>query len=493
MKILSEILNKISYKDFFGSNDIEITSVEYDSRKCETDSCFIAIKGDNSNGHDFINQTIENGSSLVVCEFLPSVDLINPGISYMIVDNSRIALAEISHAFYDEPSKKLKVIGITGTNGKTTTTFLIKSILESAGFKAGIIGTTGIFIGSNKIEASLTTPESSDLAKIFSTLIDKKADYAIMEVSSIALIQHRLDCINFTAVCFSNLTLDHLDFHNNMDNYANAKKLLFDMLDKNAFAIVNSDDPYSDFMIDNIKCKNIIKVGRINNPDFKIIKEELSIQGNSFLLYSKEQMLNIRTSLIGKFNVDNSAMAATVGHILGIDYGSIQNGLCISNGAPGRMEKVNFPNGAIGIVDYSHTPDALEKALKSCKESLIESKSKGSLICVFGCGGDRDKSKRSVMGKISEENADNTIITSDNPRTENIKTIIEDILQGITNKKKVKVIEDRAKAIAEAYRLSKKGDIILLAGKGHENYQIVGKEKFHFDDKEEFNKIRENY
>jgi UDP-N-acetylmuramoyl-L-alanyl-D-glutamate--2,6-diaminopimelate ligase len=493
MKILSEILSKISYTELYGSNETQISSIQYDSRKCEIDSCFTAIKGDNSDGHDFINQAIEMGSSLVICEKLPDDKFINQNISYIVVDNSRIALAEISHAFYDEPSKKLKVIGITGTNGKTTTTFLIKSIMESAGIKAGIIGTTGIFIGSDKIEANLTTPESSDLAFIFSDLIDKKAEYVIMEVSSIALIQHRLECINFEAACFSNLTLDHLDFHSNMNNYANAKKMLFKMLNENAIAVVNCDDPFSNFMIDNIACKNKSKVGREKDADFKIIKEELSIQGNSFLLFSLEKILNARTTLIGKFNVDNAAMAATLCHKLGIDYGAIQNGLCLSTGAPGRMEKVNFPNGSIGIVDYSHTPDALEKALKSCQESLLQSKSKGSVICVFGCGGDRDKSKRSIMGKIAEDNATNTIITSDNPRTENPKEIIEDILKGITNKNKVKVIEDRSEAISTAYKLSKKGDIILLAGKGHEKYQIIGREKFHFDDMEEMIKIRESY
>lgn len=493
MKILSEILNKINYKEFYGSKDIEISSIEYDSRKCNFNSCFVAIKGDKSDGHDFINENISNECSLIICEKHPSIKLNESKTALIIVDNSRIALAEISHAFYDEPSKKLKIIGITGTNGKTTTTFLIKSILESAGLKAGIIGTTGIYFGNTKIEASLTTPESSDLAKIFSDLIEKKAEYAIMEVSSIALMQHRLDCIHFRAACFTNLTLDHLDYHGNMDNYAKAKKILFNMLEENSIAVVNNDDPNSDFMVNNIKCKNIIKVGRAKGNNYQIIKEVLSIQGSSFLLFSKENLLNVRTPLIGRFNVDNSAMAASVCNSLKIDFGAIQNGLCISSGAPGRMEKVNFPNGSIGIVDYSHTPDALEKALKSCRDSLIQSQSKGSVICVFGCGGDRDKSKRPIMGKIAEENSDHTIITNDNPRTEKPKQIINDILSGITNTKRVKVIEDRSSAITEAYKISKKGDIILIAGKGHENYQIIGNEKFHFDDMEELIKIRDSY
>lgn len=485
-KKLQDIIDKASIKDYIGLLNEKITSIEYDSRKCVVGSCFVAIKGNNFDGHNFIEQAIDNGAKAIVCENYPNRDLIIPHITYLLVNNTREALAELAHSFYDYPTKKLKVIGITGTNGKTTTTYIIKSIVEAAKEKVGIIGTTGIYFGDRKLDTNLTTPESSDLARIFYEMIECGINYAVMEVSSVALIMNRVDKIEFDVAGFSNLTQDHLDIHHNMEEYANAKKILFDRLEENSIAVINSDDEFYEKMINNCVAK-IRKVGRQSNANYKIIREEIRDDGNSFLIFNKEKKFDVRTKLSGKFNVENAALAALICDSLNIPQIAIQNGLSITEGAPGRLQKVELKNGAIGYVDYAHTPDALEKALNTLKQFSVQNKSR--LICVFGCGGDRDRGKRPLMGAIAEQIADQVIITNDNPRTEDPKQIFADIIEGINNNSKILIIEDRKSAIEEAVKLSNKKDLILVAGKGHENYQIIGKEKFHFDDFEELSRF----
>jgi len=487
-KKLKDIINNTAVRDHIGLLNLIVSSIEYDSRKCKNDSCFVAIKGNNYDGHQFIGDAIEHGARTIVCEAYPSKELMHPLLTYLLVDNTRETLAEMSHSFYGYPTQRLNVIGITGTNGKTTTTYIIKSIIEAANKKVGIIGTTGIYFDDKKIETNLTTPESSDLAKIFYEMLLNDIKYVVMEVSSVALIMKRVNCIQFKVAGFSNLTQDHLDIHETMENYSNAKKMLFDNLKDNAIAVVNSDDEYSDFMIQNCKPANVRKVGRNPNSDFKIIKEVCSSQGNSFLLYGKESKFDVRTKLSGKFNVDNSSLAVVICDVLEFPQIAIQKGLSITEGAPGRLQKIELSNGANGYIDYAHTPDALEKSLVALKEFTNENNS--NLICVFGCGGDRDKGKRPLMGAIAEKLSDKVIITNDNPRTEKPSNIIKNILVGFKNKNSAIVIEDRKKAIEEAIKLSNKNDIIIVTGKGHENYQVIGKEKFHFDDYEEMSKFK---
>lgn len=492
MKI-TDYLDYISYEEFhLASTNIDVKGIAYNSKLCKQDFIFVAIPGEKFDGHNFISNAIENGAKIIVCEKLPEVDenLCNekfPGISFLLVKNSRIALAELSHAFYGFPTNKLKIIGITGTNGKTTTTFLLKSILEEAGKKVGVIGTVGIFIGDEKTEFNRTTPESLELAQIFSKMQEAGVEYVIMEVSSHSLVLHRTDTIDFKVAAFTNLTHEHLDFHKTIENYVLAKKKLFDSLQENSIAIVNSDDVFAEQMLQTCKATKI-KFGREEESAehfVKIFDEKISKTGSQFKLnFDGKNEVDFKINLTARYNVENATIAIIAAKKLDIDDNIIKAGLLKSNGAPGRLEIVQLKNGAVAYVDYAHTPDALEKALVTCKNILEnESEKAGKLICVFGCGGDRDKSKRAIMGKISTEIADITILTDDNPRTENNESIIDDIMLGVKKGKETIRISDRESAIKKAVELaSNKEDIIIVAGKGHENYQIIGTETKYFSD-----------
>ncbi|HRP03070.1 MAG TPA: UDP-N-acetylmuramoyl-L-alanyl-D-glutamate--2,6-diaminopimelate ligase [Candidatus Kapabacteria bacterium] len=484
---LQEVLKDCQIKDYIGLLNNNVTSVEYDSRKCKNGSCFVAIKGNNFDGHNYIQQATDNGATAIICQNYPELSDIKTNITYILVDNSKAILAKIAHNFYNNPTNNLIVIGITGTNGKTTTSYIIKSIIESANNAVGIIGTTGIYFGNKKIDTNLTTPESSDLARIFYEMLQSGIKYVVMEVSSVALIMHRVDCIKFKVAGFSNLTQDHLDIHQNMENYADAKKLLFDNLLENSIAVVNSDSKYSEYMLKDCHASKIIRVGRNSNADYKIIKESKKENGNSFLLFGKHSSINVISKLSGSFNIDNCALSATICDVIKIPQVAIQKGLSLSIGAPGRLQRVVLKNKAIAYVDYAHTPDALEKSLLTMNEFANEHQS--NVICVFGCGGNRDKAKRPLMGTIAEKLSDMVIITNDNPRSELPQAIFDDIMHGINNSSKVRIVEDRHQAINEAYKSSKVNDFILVAGKGHETYQIIGKEYTHFDDIEELQKL----
>ncbi|MBX3042107.1 MAG: UDP-N-acetylmuramoyl-L-alanyl-D-glutamate--2,6-diaminopimelate ligase [Candidatus Kapabacteria bacterium] len=485
-KTIGELLSRSNDYELIGLPSQLVTSIAYNSLKVKPGGCFVALKGDKFDGHNFIEDAIWNGAKLIVCSKLPEKKLINKDTAYILTPNPRKFLAEISHAFYNFPSERINVIGITGTNGKTTITYLIKSIIESDKKICGVIGTTGIFVGDQKIDTVNTTPESLELAQALDIMIDCGASYVAMEVSSHALIQGRTLGIKFKAAIFTNLTHDHLDYHKTFDEYAEAKKILFKNLDSESVAVINSDDPKSNFMVQNIRCKNIIRVGRVESDDYRILRENISMKGVEFIIYCNKHLIDVISNLTGKFNVDNAAIAAATCRELGISNQAIQHGLCVTEGAPGRMQRIDLKNGALALVDYAHTPDALEKALATCKHSIEASDYKSSrLICVFGCGGDRDKTKRPEMGRISSVIADITIITSDNPRTEEPLDIINDIKNGVIESSEIIVIEDRAEAIRKAAEISMKNDIILVAGKGHENYQIIGTEKLHFDDFEQ--------
>ena len=491
MKKLSEIIKNLTYTNIIGNTDIEINSIENDSRKCKDDSLFVAIKGTNSDGHKYIEDVIQQGTKVIVCEVTPTVN--DNSTTFIEVSNSRLALAELAHAWYDFPTLDMKVIGITGTNGKTTITFLIKSILDSIDVKNSIIGTTGIYIGTQKLPATHTTPDSLQLCSYLSRMKAEGVKYVIMEVSSHALSQNRVSGISFDVAAFTNLTHDHLDYHPTMEDYASAKKQLFQMLSQNGIAVVNGDDEYSEFMIKDIQASKKIKVGRKKDNDIIISDERLNLDESEFnLKLNSNESLNIKAKLLGRFNIDNAAMAVAICLQLGFNKNAIAKSLKTATGAPGRMQKIILKNKAIALVDYAHTPDALEKALNSCRDAMLTAGFKDNrLICVFGCGGNRDKTKRPLMGKISSRLADFTIITDDNPRIEDSSKIIQDIYYGIENgeKKKIIQISNRSEAIKYAYSISEENDIILVAGKGHETYQIVGEVKYHFDDYEELMKF----
>ncbi|GAB1370283.1 UDP-N-acetylmuramoyl-L-alanyl-D-glutamate--2,6-diaminopimelate ligase [Candidatus Kapaibacterium sp.] len=489
-KTLSDLLVNSEYELINGTLDIELFGLAYNSNKVKKGFGFVAIKGEKTDGHQYITNAIESGARTIFCEAI-SENIIKKytNVTFVKVSNSRKLLAEMANAFYDYPSEKLKLIGITGTNGKTTCTFLFKHMIENSGYKCGIIGTTGIFINDREIPATHTTPESLELYEILADMRDEKVEYVIMEVSSHSLVQFRVYGLNFVMALFTNLTHDHLDYHKTMESYASAKKILFESLSSDSWCLVNSDSEWHNFMISDIECKNVVKVGRNEQSNFRIVNEKMSLDGISYDLVNTNQSFSISSILTGRFNIDNSAIVIIACIILGIDANLVSEYIKNAEGAPGRMQRVLLNNGAIGLVDYAHTPDALEKAILSSKAILDKEKSSHRLICVFGCGGDRDKTKRPEMGKISTQLADLTIITSDNPRTENDLRIIDDILAGVDKESDFVAISDRRKAIEYAYSKSQHGDVILVAGKGHEKYQIIGNQKFHFDDVEELEKF----
>lgn len=490
MKILSDLLQGINPKQIIGLADISILSIEHNSRTCEKDSLFIAIKGTTNDGHAFIHNAIGNGASAIICENLP--DNLVKSVTYIVVENARSTAADISHIFYDNPSRKLKIYGVTGTNGKTTVTFIMKQLLEAQGEKCGIIGTTGNYFGDTKIETKYTTPEAPELCKILSDMVIAGITTVIMEVSSHSLIMERVRGIRFSAALFTNLTHDHLDFHGTMDEYARAKKMLFDMLSPDAIAIVNGDSVYSHLMLTDCKAQRKYTVGMEHRFDTTIHSIECTLQGTNFSLdihgvFPEE--LHARymftSSLLGFFNVENMSLCITLCLALGMDRQALTEAARNAQGAPGRMETIPLPNKGIAIIDYAHTPDALEKVLRTCRTILhTYSNVSGKLITVFGCGGNRDAKKRPLMGSIASELSDSVIITSDNPRYENPQIIAEEILLGFSRMIPVQIILNRKQAIHTALSSANEGDIVLIAGKGHETTQTIGDNILHFSDRE---------
>ncbi|MDR0927457.1 MAG: UDP-N-acetylmuramoyl-L-alanyl-D-glutamate--2,6-diaminopimelate ligase [Ignavibacteria bacterium] len=482
---LEKLLSDITYTNIYNLQDIDIAGIAYDSRLCKDNYIFVANKGTATDGNFYISNAIAAGAKVVVCENMPEsadANTMANGITYITTTNPRITLAELAHSFYNNPTSKLKLIGITGTNGKTTTTFLVKSILEAAGKQVGIIGTTGIYINQRKIEATHTTPESLELAQIFSEMVAEGIEYVVMEVSSHSIAMHRIHGIEFNVAGFTNLTHEHLDFHKTMDDYANTKQQLFTNLNKTAVAIVNADDEYATKMV--AKCPAIIKTFGIDtSADYRIDDVHIDMKHTTFTLNKNP----ITTQLTAYFNVQNATLAIAICIELGFTWSAVSQGIAMSKGAAGRLELVAVKSGATAYVDYAHTPDALEKSLITCRE-LIDERNGGKLICIFGCGGDRDKTKRPIMGAIAVKYADVVIVTDDNPRTEESTSIINDILVGINDSDNVQVINNRSDAIAHSIAISKKDDVILVAGKGHEDYQIIGTTKHHFSDVEELQK-----
>jgi len=462
-------------------SDTEITGIEYDSRKVIKNSVFVAIKGFRQDGHNFILDAIDKGAIAVILEnneLIPEVIFDHSGVAKILVQDSREALAIVSSKFFEDPSKKLKLFGITGTNGKTTTAFFLKNILEEAGNKTGLIGTIANYIGNEKTDSTLTTPESNDLNKLFLKMHEAGCENVVMEVSSHSLVLKRVFGLAFNGGIFTNITPEHLDFHKEFGNYLNAKKILFDSLDDKAFALYNTDDIHSADMIKDCKAEKS-GYGTSSNAEFKMENIVYDIHGTTVDVIYKNNIYNLTTSLVGEFNAYNACAAFAAAVLSGINVELALSGVRKAPQVPGRFEI--FGNGKRKvIIDYSHTPDSLEKALMVIRKLTGTGK---KIITVFGCGGNRDALKRPLMGKIAANLSDEVIITSDNPRDEDPYSIIEQIKSGI-DKNNYRVIENREEAIHDAIEKAGTNYVLLIAGKGHEEYQEISGKRTHFSDRE---------
>ena len=478
---LKKLLNELQYEVIKGNDNVNVNEIDYDSRKVKQNDVFVCIKGFQSDGHKFASSAIEKGAKVIVCE-----DEINcsEDITIIKVKDTRKALAKMGANFYDNPSKKMKIIGVTGTNGKTTTAFMIKTILEEAGFKSGLIGTIANFIGKEKIHTERTTPESLELQELFNEMVQKGCKYCVMEVSSHSLALDRVYGIEFEAGIFTNLTRDHLDFHKTFENYYKAK---YELFKRSKVSIINSDDAYGVRAIEDIKndgLSNLVTYSIKSDSNYKAQNEICESTHIDYTLKYNDKEEKIRVGLPGEFNIYNSLGAIACMDSLNIPMESIKKGIS-EVVVLGRCEKTglkyNLPYTI--ILDYAHTPDGLQNILETARGFT-----KNRLISVFGCGGDRDKVKRPQMGKIGTDLSDISIVTSDNPRTENPTSIINDIIKGI-DKQNYEVIENRKEAIERAIDIAKSGDVLVIAGKGHEDYQILSTGKIHFDEREVVDEI----
>jgi UDP-N-acetylmuramoyl-L-alanyl-D-glutamate--2,6-diaminopimelate ligase len=472
--VLKEITAGLDIKSISGSQEININKIEYDSRKVSEGDLFVCIEGFNVDGHNFAQQAVAKGAKAVICTRNAGIN--SEVVSVIQVEDSRIALSAAASNYYNHPERRLKLIGITGTNGKTTSAFMIKSILETAGFKVGLMGTIANFIGDKKIPANRTTPESLELFGLLHEMVENSVDYCVLEVSSHSLVLNRVYGLEFNQGIFTNLTRDHLDFHETFENYYNAKLQLF----KNSRnSIINIDDQYGKkILLDISGNKTTYSVDEISC--FKAQDVRLHPRGAEFVLDYNGGKEKIDINLPGKYNVYNALGSSAACLCEGISLGKVKEGLAKMYAVPGRCEIVtkDYNLGFDIIVDYAHTPDGLENILKTAREFT-----KGRLISIFGCGGDRDRTKRPLMGKIGSELSDFVIITSDNPRSENPAAIISEITTGIKSDNYI-IIEDRRDAIKTAIKTAQKDDVIVLAGKGHEDYQVINGKTIHFDERE---------
>ena len=476
MVILGQILNKLDITRIIGSDNIAIDSICFDSRMVSDNSLFVAVKGTRVDGHNYIDQAISSGAKVVVCEQLP--EILNDSICWVLTRNSAKALSLIAANFFDNPSQKLRLVGVTGTNGKTTIASLLYELYISLGYRAGLISTTGNRIFRKKSDATHTTPDPVQLNSLLSDMLDEGCEFVFMEVSSIALGQHRTDGLVFEGGIFTNLTHDHLDYHLNFDNYIAAKKRFFDGLAPSAFALVNIDDRRAEVMIQNCSAK---KTAYSMQRDAKYRCSLLEERFEGMLL--KIDSNEVSTRFIGSFNAYNLLAVYGAAMEMGADKTEVLVAISKMNPVEGRLELIRSSKGPLAIVDYAHTPDALENVL----EALNRIKDKSiSLITVVGAGGDRDRSKRPLLGKIAASESTRVVFTSDNPRSEDPEKIIDEIISGVphASMKRVLRVSDRREAIKTALMLAAEQDIVLVAGKGHETYQEVKGVKNHFDDRE---------
>ena len=473
---LSELLKNIKPIDIQGNSDANITGVNIDSRRIEKGHLFVAIKGTQTDGHKYIPKALELGAVAVLCEDMPAEK--HEGVTYIQVESTESAVGPVATLFYGDPSSKLKLVGVTGTNGKTTIATLLYSMFRKFGHKCGLLSTVCNYIEGEAIPTDHTT-DPIELNQLLGRMVDAGCEYAFMECSSHAIQQQRIGGLKFAGGLFTNLTRDHLDYHKTFENYRDAKKMFFDGLGKDAFAITNADDKNGMFMVQN--CKAQVKTYSTRSmADFKARIIECHFEG----MYLEIDGREVGVQFIGKFNVSNLLAVYGAAIMLGKQPEDILVIMSTLKSVSGRLEPVRSPEGVTAIVDYAHTPDALENVLNAIHE-VLDGKG-GQIITVCGAGGNRDKGKRPLMAQEAVKQSDKVIITSDNPRFEEPQDIINDMLAGLNAQqmKKVLSIADRREAIRTAAMLAQKGDVILIAGKGHEDYQEIKGVKHHFDDKE---------
>ncbi|MBR1522504.1 MAG: UDP-N-acetylmuramoyl-L-alanyl-D-glutamate--2,6-diaminopimelate ligase [Bacteroidales bacterium] len=470
---LKDIIKNIEALEIVGNPDIEITTLEQDSRKVVPGSLFVAVRGYQSDGHAYIGKAVESGAGAVICEETGSPA---DGVTYIKVANSRKALALAADAYFGHPSGQLKLVGITGTNGKTTTVTLLYRLFGALGYKCGLLSTIANYVGDRRLETENTTADPITINSLMREMVEEGCEFCFMEVSSIGMEQDRVTGLEFRMGIFSNLTHDHLDYHKTFAEYIRCKKLFFDALPKGAVALINMDDKNGPVMVQNTAAK-IVGYSVRSLADHTARVMEQSFDG----MLLKLDGTDVWCRLIGRHNAYNLLAIYAAAVNLGLDREQVLLALSGLESAPGRLENLPGPRGLCAVVDYAHTPDALENVLTTLREIAPER----NLVCVFGCGGDRDRSKRPEMAQVAARLADRVVVTSDNPRTENPSDIIKEIMTGIGPADLVKtlVIEDRTQAIRTAILTAPEQSTILVAGKGHEDYQIIGKEKFPFDEK----------
>ena len=476
---LETLLQAIRPIEVIGNKDVEITGIQFDSRKVTTGNLFVAQKGTAVDGHQFINSCISAGAAVVVCENTDGIDNTN-NATIIRVKNSDEALGRIAAAWFDNPSRKLKLVGVTGTNGKTTIATLLYKLVRALGHKAGLLSTVVNYVDEQAVPSTHTTPDALQLNGLLADMVAAGCEYAFMEVSSHSIAQERIAGLDFDGALFTNLTRDHIDYHKTFDNYRDTKKRLFDTLKKDAFAVTNKDDKNGMVMLQNCKA-HLHTYSTRSMADYRGMILEEGFDGMLLTINQKE----VFVPLVGRFNLQNLLCIYGAAVCLGFEPQEVLRILSTLTAVNGRFEAIHSPKGWTAIIDYAHTPDAVDNVIKTINEIR-----KGRLITVVGCGGNRDKGKRPMMAKIAKHGSEQLILTSDNPRDEEPKDILKDMTDGLTEEelRSTLVIEDRATAIQTACTLAQKDDVILIAGKGHEDYQIIKGVKHHFDDHEEVKK-----
>ena len=479
--IFEKIVQQLGTCELHGNAQVEINSLGFNSREVTAGQCFVALKGTQVDGHAFIADAVAKGAVAIICEQLPVT--LSPNVCYAVVKNTDVAVGQAAAAFYDNPSRKLKLVGVTGTNGKTTTATLLYNLFRALANKVGLISTVVYKINDKEVEATHTTPDAITLQRMMHEMVESGCTYCFMEVSSHAIVQRRIEGLHFTGGIFSNITHDHLDYHKTFEEYLKAKKQFFDELPQNAFALTNIDEKNGKVMVQNTKAA-VKTYALYTLSDFKCRIVEQHMDGMLLDINGTE----FWTTLSGDFNAYNICAIYGAAILLGAPKDEVVRIISMLHSVAGRFEYVKSTAGITAIVDYAHTPDALINVIGTINRLRIGGQ---KLITVVGCGGNRDRTKRPIMAKAAAENSDTAILTSDNPRKEKPEDILAEMYEGvsITARKKTLVITDRREAIKAAVMMASKDDIILVAGKGHENYQIIGSEKHHFDDKETIHEL----
>lgn len=472
--ILSELLRGVTYKKLVGNDKIDVAGLTYDSRTVGEGYCFFAVAGTAVDGHNFIGKALEAGAKAVICQHIPA-EVAECDCTFVVVDDTNNAMGTIASNYYGNPSHELKVVGVTGTNGKTTIATLLYDLVQSMGYKAGLISTVVYKVGAKEIVSTHTTPDAIRLNAMMREMVDAGCEYCFMECSSHAIVQQRIGGLRFVGGLFTNITHEHLDYHKTFAEYIRAKKSFFDALPKSAFALVNADDRNGEVMLQNTKAsRHTLSLQRM--ADFRAKVIEMMVEGMELRIDNKE----VWVQFLGRFNAYNLLTVYGTAVLLGFEREEVLAHLSMLRPVSGRFETVVAKDGTTAVVDFAHTPDALENIINTIDELRTDGQ---RLIVVCGCGGDRDKTKRPVMGGMAAKRADVAIFTSDNPRTEDPEQILREMEEGVEKCDRYLKISDRHEAIKTAVMLAEPRDIILLAGKGHEDYQIVGTEKLPFNDK----------